>query len=89
MSNINTIVKLVKNDPGTVMLAHQILLEKLCMYGIRGTTHSWFKSYLSDRTQKVCFNGELSENVCKMECGVPQGSILAPLLYLIFRTFGR
>ena len=60
---------------------HDILLEKLFAYGIRGRAHSWFKSYLSDRTQQVSFNGTFSDNICNIDCGVPQ---LAPLVYLIY-----
>ena len=63
---------------------HNILLQKLYRYGIRGVAYSWFRSYLTGRTQKVIFNGTLSENTCDINCGVPQGSILGPLLYLIY-----
>ena len=53
------------------------------MYGVRGIPLQWFKSYLTDRQQYVAYNGY---NSCKMNisCGVPQGSILGPLLFLIF-----
>ena len=62
---------------------HGILLDKLQRYGIRGTVLSWFKSYLSDRKQYVSINNENS-NLSHITHGVPQGSILGPLLFLIF-----
>ena len=62
---------------------HEILLKKLELYDIRGDTVKWFCSYLSDRSQFVSINGH---NSTKMEisCGVPQGSVLGPLLFLIY-----
>jgi len=62
---------------------HNILINKLYHYGIRGTSLEWFKSYLTDRKQYVTFNGENSER-SQIKCGVPQGSILGPLLFLIY-----
>ena len=61
---------------------HDILLQKMNIYGIRGNALNWFKSYLSGRTQKTVFNGTLSTNVYSLECGVPQGSILYMLMIL-------
>ena len=62
---------------------HNILLSKLNYYGIRGIANDWFKSYLSNRSQFVSINGFNSDHQ-NIECGVPQGSVLGPLLFLIF-----
>ena len=62
---------------------HSILVRKLRNYGIYQTSLSWFKSYLSDRTQKCSVIGHLS-NAASVPCGVPQGSNLGPLLFLIY-----
>ncbi len=65
------------------VIDHEILLKKLTNYGIRGTANDWFRSYLSDRIQYVEVEGNRSKTV-PIHIGVPQGSILGPLLYLIY-----
>ena len=62
---------------------HSILLSKLYFYGFRGVCHEWFNSYLSNRYQYVSLSG-VSSDKAKMSHGVPQGSVLGPLLFLIF-----
>ena len=51
--------------------------------GIRGNLLKWLKDYISGRHQKVVLNG-VESNVCYLEAGVSQGSILGPLLFLIY-----
>ena len=62
---------------------HQILLAKLNHYGICGVSNDWFKSYLSNRNQYVSINGYES-GLAAINCGVPQGSVLRPLLFLLY-----
>ena len=62
---------------------HNILLHKLYNYGIRGVAWSWIKSYLSNRQQFVSIN-DIKSPLSFLNCGVPQGSILGPLLFLIY-----
>jgi retron-type reverse transcriptase len=62
---------------------HELLLKKLDTYGIRGIVNGWVKSYLSNRDQYVKYNGTNSDKL-EVLCGVPQGSILGPLLFILF-----
>ena len=62
---------------------HNLLLSKLEYYGIRGPINSWFKSHLDNRKQIVTINGYEYE-IKLLKHGVPQGSILDPLLFLLY-----
>ncbi len=64
------------------MVNHQILLSTLLRKGISGTAHQWFESYLSDRSFKVSWRGEVSKSQ-HLATGVPQGSVLGPLLFSV------
>lgn len=65
------------------LVDHKILLRKLLAAGFRGKAHDWFSSFLSNRTQVIRVNGCLSES-CELIKGVPQGSVLGPILFLIY-----
>uniref|UniRef100_UPI003AF4B0DC RNA-directed DNA polymerase n=1 Tax=Thiolapillus sp. TaxID=2017437 RepID=UPI003AF4B0DC len=63
---------------------HCILLDRLQhMYGISGTALSWFSSYLTNRTQSVIVNDHISQ-VSSLSYGVPQGSVLGPILFILY-----
>ena len=62
---------------------HDILLRKLYFYGVRGLAYDWVKDYLSSRTQYVQYNNECSSRR-NINCGVPQGSILGPLCFILY-----
>ena len=62
---------------------HQILISKLNNYGVKGKNLSWFKSYLENRKQYLNYSNDVT-NLAQIKCGVPQESILGPLLSLIY-----
>ena len=62
---------------------HNILLEKLHFYVFRGIINDWFASYLKERTQ-ITIVGNKSSHKSTIDCGVPQGSVLGPLLFLLY-----
>ena len=63
---------------------HDVLLERLKSgLGIYGTALNWFKSYLSGRSQSVLINGTQSKPT-SLVCGVPQGSVLGPIVFTIY-----
>ena len=64
-------------------LDHKILFDKLEHYGVRNEALMWFKSYFTDRNQYVVYEGVESDKM-SITCGVPQGSILGPLLFLLY-----
>ena len=66
-----------------IIVNHDIFLAKLAHYGVRGLTNSWFSSFLKNRTQYVYLDGHCSITK-QVICGVPQGSTLVPLLFLLY-----
>lgn len=65
------------------LVSHDILLDKLYKYGFRSEMYHWFKSYLCHRTQSVKIHDSLSKPL-NISYGVPQGSVLGPILFLMF-----
>ena len=64
-------------------VSHRLLLYKLSCYGIHGKLHTWIKSFLTARQQQVAVNGAASDWI-DVASGVPQGSVLGPLLFLVY-----
>ena len=63
---------------------HQILVRKLYKYGTRGTQLAWFSDYLVNRYQYVTI-GNVESDLLRMTCGIPQGSMLGPLLFTLHK----
>ena len=63
---------------------HEILIFKSEYYGIKGKTLKWLKRYLSESKQCISYSDVSKTSMCSIICGVPQGSILEPLIFLIY-----
>ena len=63
---------------------HEILLEKLALFGIKGTLNTWFRNYLCDRKQQVQMPTGEKSSFMTGNIGVPKGSVLGPLLFLLY-----
>ena len=64
-------------------ISHNILLKKITFYGIRGVANKWFENYLKNRKQYLEIY-ETQSDLLDINCGIPQGSILGPILFLIY-----
>lgn len=82
-SKLKTLVVFIDITKAFDTVSHKLLIAKMERNGIRGVPLELFQSYLKNRTQKVKFKGKVSK-VKEVLYGVPQGSVLGPLLFLIF-----
>ena len=91
MTSLRTLSKLLGQTDAVLLdfskafdkVDHKILLSKMDSMGIQGPLHDWMSSFLKDRLQYVIVDGSISKP-CKALSGVPQGTVLGPLLFLIY-----
>ena len=81
-----TILVLLDLSAAFDVIDHELLLSRLLNeVGITGTAHHWFRSYLTDRVQRVAVNQTFSQDM-PLSCGVPQGSVLGPILFSLYTS---
>lgn len=80
---VNGVVFIGLKRPSTPFSDHNILLRKPRIYGVDTISIKWFESYLFRRSQRCSLAGQLS-NDAPVSCGIPQGSNLGPLLFLVY-----
>jgi len=79
-----TLLSLLDMSAADDCVDHSILMQRLhSRVGLSGVVFDWIKSFLSDRTQQIAYNGQLSA-MLEVLFGVPQGYVLSPLLYILY-----